>query len=206
MQAPSLAITGVVLAGGQARRMGRGDKGLVEFRGRPLVAYALDALRAVADPVLISANRNGERYRAFGCPVIADAGPGFDGPLAGLLSAMKTAETPYLMAMPCDTPLMTGALLARLVTALLRYDSEIAAAHDGQRLHPLFLLVKRVLAADLECFLARGERKVQLWFARHRLAIADYRDHPDLFVNLNTPAELAALEARLEPGRSERAL
>ncbi|MCU0736697.1 MAG: molybdenum cofactor guanylyltransferase [Methylotetracoccus sp.] len=196
MKVNSAAITGIVLAGGRARRMGGVDKGLIEWRGRPLVAYALDAVRAVADTVLISANRNLERYAAFGCPVIADAGESFEGPLAGLLSGMKTASTPLLMTVPCDSPQMTGPLLARLVARLMEQDADVAAAHDGERLHPTFMLVKRELRADLENFLGGGERKVRLWLARHRLAIADYRDNADLFVNINTPEDLADLKAR----------
>lgn len=175
--------------------MGGADKGLLEFRGQPLIAYALEALRVVADPVLISANRNLDRYQALGYSVIADAGTGYQGPLAGLLSAMKVASTPLLMAVPCDSPLMTGGLLGRLFTELVRRSAEIAVAHDGERLHPTFMLARRELRADLERFLDRGERKVQRWLKRHRLAIADYRDRPDVFFNVNTPEQLLDLEA-----------
>lgn len=192
----SVSITGVVLAGGQARRMGGADKGLLDFRGRPLAAYALDALRRVADPVLISANRNLDRYAQFGCPVIRDARPDFGGPLAGLLSAMKVAKTPLLITVPCDSPMMTGELLERLLGELFRQGGDIAAAHDGERMHPMFLVAKRELMPDLENYLAGGERKVGLWLDRHRLALADYRDRPDLFVNVNTPADLIELESR----------
>lgn len=189
------SITGVVLAGGQARRMGGADKGLVEFRGKPLVAHALDAIRELADRVLISANRNREAYASFGYPVIADADTGFAGPLAGMLSAMKTARTPYVLVVPCDSPLMTGTLLRRLCVALIAEDADVAAAHDGQRLHPVFLLAKRSLMSDLEQFLSSGERKVGLWLTRHRLAVADYSDRPELFANVNTPGDLCQLES-----------
>ncbi len=195
MKATPPQITGVVLAGGRARRLGGIEKGLLEWRGRPLVAYAIDALRAVADPVLISANRHLGRYAAFGCPVITDAGVDFAGPLAGLLSGMESATTPYLMTVPCDSPKITGPLLARLVSTMLVQDSDIAVAHDGERLHPTFMLVKRELRIDLEHFLGSGERKVSLWLARHRLAIADYRESPEVFVNINTPEDLADLQA-----------
>lgn len=191
------STTGVVLAGGRARRMGGEDKGLIEFRGKPLVVYALEAIRVIADRVLISANRNRERYASFGYPIIADPTPTFEGPLAGLLSAMKAAETPYLLVVPCDSPMMTGTLLGRLVAALTAEKAAIAVAHDGERLHPVFMLVQRQLADDLEQFLSGNERKLERWLARHCVAVAHYGDRPDVFVNVNTPAELSELEARL---------
>jgi molybdopterin-guanine dinucleotide biosynthesis protein A len=187
-------ITGVVLAGGRARRMGGRDKGLLMFKGRPLVAYALDALKQVAGPVLINANRNQQAYAAFGYPVIADRTGAFDGPLAGLLSAMRCAETPYVMTVPCDSPLIEGVLLERLFLTLRARQAEICAAHDGERLHPVFLLAECRLAASLESYLASGRRKIDLWLNQHKLALADYSDHPELFANVNTPEELAALE------------
>lgn len=179
--------------------MGGLDKGLIEVRGRPLVAYALDALREVAGRVLISANRHRERYAVFGYPVIVDDGGAgtFEGPLAGLFSAMKAADTPYILAVPCDSPFMSGALLRRLVDALQAGNADVAAAHDGLRFHPVFLMAKRRLMPDLQQFLASGERKLGLWLARHRLAAADYSDLPELFVNVNTPEDLSDLERRL---------
>jgi molybdopterin-guanine dinucleotide biosynthesis protein A len=187
-------IAGVVLAGGRARRMGGEDKGLIQFRGRPLVAHALDALESVSGRILINANRNPETYAGFGYPVVADATDSFDGPLAGLLSAMRAAETPYVLTVPCDAPLVTGELLARLWTAMKQQQAELCAAHDGQRLHPTFLLAERRLADDLEAYLAAGERKAETWLRRHRLAIAEFTDHLKLFANVNTPEELARLE------------
>jgi len=187
-------ITGVVLAGGRATRMGGSDKGLLAFKGRPLVTYALDALTQVVGPILINANRNQEAYAAFGYPVIADQTSAFDGPLAGLLSAMRCARTPYVMTVPCDSPLIEGVLLERLYQTLRAENAEICAAHDGERLHPVFLVAECRLASSLEAYLASGQRKIDRWLNQHRLALADYSDHPELFANVNTPEELAALE------------
>jgi molybdopterin-guanine dinucleotide biosynthesis protein A len=189
------AITGVVLAGGQARRMGGQDKGLLAFRGRPLVSYALDALARVADQVVINANRHLDAYRELGYPVVQDLTNRFDGPLAGLLSAMRFASTPYVLTVPCDAPLMTGDLLGRLCASLQAVDAELCAAHDGERLHPVFLLADCRLADDLQLNLDSGERRVETWLHRHRLALADYSDRPGVFANINTLEELAALEA-----------
>ena len=196
MKYPSPKITGCVLAGGRGSRMGGRDKGLMPFRGRPLVAYALEALRSVAEQVVVSANRNRESYAAFGCPVIADASRDFEGPLAGLLSAMAWAETDLVLTMPCDTPLVTGVLLRRLAEEQAASDCDIAVAHDGERLHPVFLIARRSLLADLQAFLASGERKVETWLARHRTRRTDYSDVAELFANANSLKELRALEAR----------
>lgn len=193
-------ITGVVLAGGRGRRMGGEDKGLIRFRGRPLVSYALEALDSVAGHILINANRNREAYARFGYPVVSDRTDSFDGPLAGLLSTMRAAETPYVLTVPCDSPLVTGRLLERLCRTMQETGAELCAAHDGKRLHPVFLLAERSLADSLDRYLASGQRKVDLWFEQHRLALADFSDHPELFANINTPEELAALESTISTG------
>ncbi|QSA97443.1 molybdenum cofactor guanylyltransferase MobA [Methylococcus sp. EFPC2] len=195
MQAYGKKITGVVLAGGRARRMGGGDKGLLSFRGRPLVAWAVSALERVTDIVLINANRNHEAYAALGYPVIADATASYDGPLAGLLAAMKAAKTPYVLTVPCDSPLIAGELLDRLVSTLAAQGAEVCAAHDGERLHPVFLLAETALLSDLEAYLAAGQRKVDRWLSHHKLALADCHDHPEWFTNVNTPEDWKALEA-----------
>lgn len=175
--------------------MGGRDKGLVPFKGRPLVVYALEALRAVAGQVVVSANRSREIYAGFGCPVIADESREFEGPLAGLLSAMAWADTEFVLTVPCDTPLVTGCMLKRLVEDREASDCDIAVAHDGERLHPVFVIARRSLLVDLQAFLASGERKVEAWLARHRAHRADYSDVPELFANANSLEELKALEA-----------
>lgn len=111
-------VSGVVLAGGQARRMQQQDKGLVLFNGRPLVSYALTALEPLVDEVLISANRNQALYSRFGYPVLGDNRPGFDGPLAGILAAMQSARNSLLLVTPCDSPLINSMHLERLLLGL----------------------------------------------------------------------------------------
>ena len=183
-------ITGVVLAGGKARRMGGEDKGLVVYRGRPLVAYALDALRMVTGTILINANRNLDKYAHFGYSVIEDLTESFDGPLAGLLSAMRSAQTEYVLTAPCDCPHVDGALLGRLYDSMLAEEALLCAAFDGKRLHPVFLIAQCRLADDLAAYLASGQRKMETWLKSHHLALADYSDHPEIFVNINTREEL----------------
>lgn len=186
-------VTGVVLAGGLARRMGQQDKGLIPFNGQALISYALAAMKPVADEVLISANRNRDHYRNFGYPVIGDGNNQFDGPLAGILAAMQTAQSPRLLIMPCDSPLVKSEHLQRLLSALTD-DTDIAVAYDGERLHPVFAALKTHLQTDLQHYLHSGERKVQSWFGRHALVKVDFSDSPEVFANINTPEELQALQ------------
>jgi molybdopterin-guanine dinucleotide biosynthesis protein A len=196
-QAP---ITAIILAGGRATRMGGTDKGLVELAGRPMIAHVLAALAPQVERVLINANRNQARYAEFGYPVIADLDDGFLGPLAGLAAGLQAAATPLVLTAPCDCPLLPADLAARLRAALAAADAEIAVPFDGERLQPVFALVRRELAGSLAAYLAGGDRKIDRWFAQHRLAQADFSDRPETFVNVNDPAERAALELRLAAG------
>jgi molybdenum cofactor guanylyltransferase len=196
--APSQApITAIILAGGRATRMGGTDKGLVELAGRPMIAHVLAVLAPQVEAVLINANRNQARYAEFGHPVIADLDDGFLGPLAGLAAGLQAATTPLVLTAPCDCPLLPADLVARLRAALVAADAEIAVPFDGERLQPVFALVRRELAGSLAAYLAGGDRKIDRWFAQHRLAQADFSDRPETFVNVNDPAERAALELRL---------
>ena len=189
-------ISGVVLSGGQARRMGCADKGLLSFRGRPLVSYALDALGEVAESRLISANRNLEGYAALGFPVISDASNNFDGPLAGLLSAMRVVATPFVLTVPCDAPLLTGPLLQRLALRLMEAGAVIAVAADGERLHPVVMLAETRLADDLQAYLDAGERKVEHWIRRHHWVSVDFSDAGVALANINTPDDLTRFDTQ----------
>lgn len=186
-------ISAVVLAGGQARRMGQQDKGLVEFKQRPLVSYAIDALAGITTQISISANRNLEHYKQFGYPVIADGREGFDGPLAGILAAMQASSAEILLVLPCDTPLIQTAHLQRLLDGL-QADKDIAVAFDGERLHPVVMALKTHLQKNLSEYLNSGERKLQSWLYQHNLATVDFSDQPQVFANINTLDELAKLQ------------
>jgi molybdopterin-guanine dinucleotide biosynthesis protein A len=194
---PRQAVTGLVLAGGQARRMGGLDKGLVELAGRPMIEYALDALRPQVGVVLINANRNLETYRRYGHAVLPDALEGYLGPLAGTLTALRAIDTPYLLTVPCDSPLLATDLAGRMYRASRTVDAEITVAHDGERQQPVFLLLRREVTPGLEAFLASGGRKIDQWFRRHRLAEADLSGDRDSFVNVNDPGERERVEALL---------
>jgi molybdenum cofactor guanylyltransferase len=200
MSTPASQVTAIILAGGRATRMGGTDKGLVELAGRPMIAHVLAALAPQVDRVLINANRNHEAYAAFGWPVIADQEEGFLGPLAGLAAGLQAAATPLVITAPCDCPALAPDLVARLYSALEGENAEIAVPFDGERLQPVFALVRRELRDSLAAYLAGGDRKIDRWFAQHRLARVDFSDRPDTFVNVNDPDERAAVEARLLAG------
>ena len=191
-------VTGLVLAGGRARRMAGRDKGLIELAGRPMVHWVVERLVPQAASVLISANRSIERYSDFGFEVIRDVDDGFLGPLAGISVGLTQAATPWLVTVPCDSPLLAGNLVVRLSAAVPENGAGIAVAHDGNRLQPVFSLIHRDLAPDLVDFLRSGGRKIDLWLDRHVWARVDFSDQPDMFLNVNTPEELAELEQRLQ--------
>lgn len=195
---PRKAITGVILAGGRAQRMGGVDKGLIWLNGKPMIEHVIAALRAEIDNLLINANRNQERYAAFGYPVIPDIMDGYLGPLAGMASGMRAAGTPYIVTAPCDSPLIAGNLVQRLYETLTREGADISVAHDGERMHPVFALIRRDLLPNLLDFLDSGQRKIDRWYAQHRLAVAYFRDRPGAFRNVNSPEERAELESELE--------
>jgi molybdopterin-guanine dinucleotide biosynthesis protein A len=194
---PRKEITGVILAGGRAQRMGGIDKGLILINGRPMVEHVIAALRAEIDSLLINANRNLEQYAAFGYPVVPDIMDGYLGPLAGMASGMRACATRYIVTAPCDSPLVANNLVRRLYETLAREGADISVAHDGERAHPVFALMRRDLLPNLLDYLNAGERKIDRWYAQHRLAVAYFRDAPEAFLNVNSPQERAELENRL---------
>lgn len=191
-------FTGVVLAGGQARRMEGQDKGLIELAGSPMVQHILDAIAPQVGKVIINANRNREIYAHYGYPVVADELDGYCGPLAGMASSMRAADTPFMVTVPCDSPFVPGDLVERLYLRLIHEDADISVAHNGERIQPVFVLLKTTLLDSLLNFLKQGERKIDKWFDHHKLAIADFSDKPDTFININTRDELSQIESRLK--------
>ena len=182
-------ITGVILAGGQGRRMGGVDKGLQDLQGRPMVQWVLERLAPQVGSVLINANRNLPRYAGFGCTVLPDRIPDFAGPLAGLQAALAQAATPLIATVPCDSPFLPADLVRRLHAALFADNAELAVARAGDRVHRAFCLARRELLPKLDAFLASGERRVGLWHASLKVAEVAFEDEA-AFDNINTPEEL----------------
>jgi molybdopterin-guanine dinucleotide biosynthesis protein A len=186
------AITGIVLAGGQGRRMGGVDKGLVDLGGRPMVAHVLERLQPQVAAIVVNANQNRERYEALGFPVVADAVGGFAGPLAGLHAGLSAVGTRYAVTVPCDSPFLPDDLVARLANGLVEHDAQLAVAKTFDQPHPVFALVRADVRDDLAAFLAGGGRKIDAWYARLAVVEVVFDDRADAFRNINTRDELAA--------------
>ncbi|MGJ7524402.1 molybdenum cofactor guanylyltransferase MobA [Variovorax sp. GB1P17] len=203
-------ITGLLLAGGRGSRMGGVDKGLQLFNGEPLARHAMRRLAPQVGQLMVNANRNLAEYEAFGVPVWPDSLADYPGPLAGFLTGLAHCTTPWLLTVPCDTPLFPLDLAARLAEAMAASDAEIAmvsapeAAADNAtppvlRPQPVFCLLRADLHDSLRRFTEAGGRKVHAWIAQHRTVTVPFDrpgDAPDAFFNANTLAELHALENR----------
>lgn len=186
-------ITGLVLAGGMGRRMDSRDKGLVEFRGKPMVARVIERLAPQVDTLIINANRNLDQYGAFGHPVISDEVGGFAGPLAGLHAGLGMCTTPFIVTVPCDSPFLPTDLVARLYEALQENIAELAVAKTGDQAQPVFALYSATLLPSLTQFLESGGRKIDAWYATHRMVEVPFTDEA-AFANINTIAELQQLQ------------
>ncbi|MDD3936058.1 molybdenum cofactor guanylyltransferase MobA [Rhodoferax sp.] len=203
-------MTALILAGGRGSRMGGVDKGLQNFMGLPLALHTLTRLQmgGGVGQIMINANRNLAAYESFGVPVWPDVLADYAGPLAGFLTGLERCETPYLLTVPCDTPLLPLDLAQRLAQALEAEDADIAmaaapeAGKDGQmqvRTQPVFCLLRTGLLESLVRFTQDGGRKIDAWTALHRTAVVAFDapgDDPQAFFNANTLAELQQLESR----------
>ena len=187
-------VTAVILAGGKGRRMDGKDKGLVELANRPLIEYVIDVIKPQVETIILNANRNHEQYSQYGYPVISDALLDYQGPLAGFISALKSSTTSHIATLPCDGPFLPKDLVERLILALTDSDAEIAVAHDGDRMQPVYSLIPTTLINSLNSFLDTGERKIDLWYKQHRVALADFSDCPETFRNINTAEQRDRLQ------------
>ncbi|HWT14960.1 MAG TPA: molybdenum cofactor guanylyltransferase MobA [Patescibacteria group bacterium] len=182
-------VTGGILAGGRGLRMGGVDKGLVLHEGRALVAHMIERLEPQVGGLMISANRNVDRYSTFGFPVLTDDDEGFLGPLAGIARLLREVETDFLVTTPCDTPDFPEDLVARLLARQTETGADAVVAHDGEQRQFLFALYKRGLADSAAAALAAGERAVWRWHENLNLAEAAVPGG-DAFANLNSRADL----------------
>jgi molybdopterin-guanine dinucleotide biosynthesis protein A len=186
-------VTGVILAGGQSRRMNYQDKGLQIFCGQPLISYSFNALRPLVDDLIINANQNIALYENFGVPVISDLTQDFSGALAGILAAMNYSSADLLIVIPCDAPFISTKQLQHLLSEHQKSGTEITVARTGEQIHSVFLVVKTSLQTSLESFLAADNHKVRLWFGQHKTHFVDFGAGAIGFENINTLAELNAI-------------
>jgi molybdopterin-guanine dinucleotide biosynthesis protein A len=183
-------ITGILLAGGQGRRMGGVDKGLQLLRGKPMAQHVIERFAPQVDELLINANQNIEQYQGLGYRVIPDAIGGFVGPLAGLHRGLSEAAHPLVVTAPCDSPFLPLDLVAKLHAALEQQNAELAVARTGDQPHPVFCLCRKSVLGSLTAFLESGGRKIDRWYAQLKVADVDFVDEA-AFRNINTREELA---------------
>lgn len=185
--APANTITALVLCGGAARRMGGVDKPLELWNGQTLVAHALSRLPADV-PVLISANRNHQRYAQLGWPVITDTSANA-GPLAGIEAAASQIQTPWLYVVPGDAPLLPQDLALAMHLACVSQNATACCARVEQR-QPLPMLVATTALTQLTAYLQRGERSVGGWLTQLGAIELLRPNEPRAFANFNTRADL----------------
>ena len=188
-------VTGLILAGGQGRRMGNVDKGLQMFRGKRLIDHVYERLAPQVGGIVINANQNHDAYKTFGVRVVGDAIGNFAGPLAGLHAGLSVSRRPYLASVPCDSPFLPEDLIERLYAGLEDSGAELAVAKTGDQPHPVFCLARRGVLAHLTEFLKSGGRKIDAWYATLRVCEVAFDDEAEAFSNINTSEELKALEA-----------
>ena len=192
-----MKVVGLLLAGGQSRRMGGGDKALRPLGGTLLLERVIERLRPQVDALVLNANGDPTRFAHFALPVVPDTIPGFAGPLAGVLAGLDWAasyrpDCPYVASVATDAPFLPVDLVARLMEALEEARADLACAASGGRPHPVFGLWPVSLREDLRRAMAdQGIRKVDLWTARHRLMTVSFPAQPvDPFFNANRPEDL----------------
>lgn len=179
----------VILAGGQASRMGGKDKGLIELNDKPLVQHVIERLSSQTPHILINANRNQETYAQFG-EVFSDTFADYPGPMGGIHAGLLHAPTDWVGFVPCDSPQINTDLVKRFCDSV-DDDTDILVAHDGDHQQPVFTLYHKRVLPKLTAFLERGDRKIILLYKECNMRYVDFSDSPDCFLNLNTPEELA---------------
>jgi len=194
-------ILGLILAGGLARRMGGGDKVRIRIGGRTILDRVLATMTTQCTRLIINANGDPARFADTGLPVVADSIPDFAGPLAGILAGLDWAaahapDIADIASVPGDCPFLPSDLVAKLAAARAQAGTPLACARSGDWRHPVVGLWPVALREDLRHALTvEGLHKIEIWTARHGVAIADWPTEPvDPFFNVNTPEDVAAAE------------
>ena len=186
----TISISAVILAGGQAKRMGSVDKGLQPLQGKPFFQFIYDRLHSQVEHISVNANRNQAIYAVAGLPVFGDNIEGFQGPLSGILTALERSETDFVLFVPCDSPFFPDNLLEKLKSAVDFHGVSIAYVHDGEREHPTFCLMARSLKEKLAAYLATGERRMLHFMRQNEAVSVDFSENKAAFTNINTLDEL----------------
>ena len=186
----TISISAVILAGGQAKRMGGVDKGLQPLQGKPLFQFIYDRLHSQVEHISVNANRNQAIYAVAGLPVFGDNIEGFQGPLSGILTALERSETDFVLFVPCDSPFFPDNLLEKLKSAVDFHGVSIAYVHDGEREPPTFCLMARSLKEKLAAYLAAGDRRMLQFMRQNGAVSVDFSENKATFTNINTLDEL----------------
>ncbi|HIA09076.1 MAG TPA: molybdenum cofactor guanylyltransferase MobA [Chromatiaceae bacterium] len=183
-------VTGVILAGGRGQRMGGVDKGLVEYKGTPLIEHVIAVLSPQVDELLINANRNIKIYEQYGYPIIADELPEYPGPLAGMLTCLGNATHDHVVFVPCDTPALPDDLVERLLHDMEQSGNRACFAHDGERAQPVIAMLRSSVQIPLAQYMACGQSKVMDWMQQIAATPVDFCDSRTAFANVNSPDDL----------------
>ena len=187
----------IVLAGGRGARMGGRDKGLVELCEKPLVQWVIDSIAPQVEGVVLSANRNNERYKSFGFPVVADQLEDFQGPLAGIHAALQEVTRDFVLVVPADSPNLPVDLCQKLYSALMESNAEIAVVETGGQIQPVLLFFRRELKLDIGQWLEGGSRKVRDWIESRRFVTVPFPADELISVNINDPESLVEATEKL---------
>lgn len=180
-----MKTTAIILSGGRGSRVGNADKGLLPWGDSSLVAAVLERIEPQVDQIIISCNRNREEYEAFGYPLVGDELPDYQGPLAGIASALEALTTERAVVVPCDCPTLPSDLVLRLSQALDAKSLHICWAYDGERNQYLFCAMQRSVLPGLLAYLESGQRSVHGWQQQIDGTAVDFSDQAKAFCNLN---------------------
>lgn len=182
-------ITVIILAGGQGKRLGNRNKGLLELNSTQLIELCISKLQKFHNKILISANSDVKSYETYQLPIVKDQYDSFQGPLSGILSCRPYVSTPLTLVVPVDSPRFPSDYSSKML-ASYQEQTDICVAFDGIRQQNLFLLFKTALFNDMEDYFNQGQRSVRHWLQRHKCTIVDFSDSENCFFNINTPEDL----------------
>jgi len=193
MSCPGDLLTVVVLAGGKGNRLEGLDKGLIPWQGRPFIEHVLDTVASVTSNIIISANRHLDQYRQYGYAVIADDIEGYAGPLAGMLSSLKTVQTPYVLTLPCDAPLLEQDIIGVFCRKHAQEQQLLYVADSDEGLQPVYAMIHRSMVDSMQDYLDQGHRKTRDWMLTNDACRVKFESHTTSFMNINTTDDLESL-------------
>ncbi len=196
-ESPQAKPLAAIIAGGQSRRMGGGNKGIKPLQEKMMITHVVERIAPQSSHIVINANNYPDEYQTLNYPLIEDSISGQLGPLAGVLTILESCEDELVLTLPCDTPLIPADLVERMHEKLLQTDSDICTVEAGG-LHPIFMLLKRKLAPSIRAYLEAGERRVGYWLKQQNYCVADFSDQAEAFSNINTPEEFERISRELE--------